>query len=79
MANETIAERAAAAAFKLLNDSSRSKAAMTAAGLGISQRRSINENTPVVEAAIFRILRDPSRSKAAMTAAGLTLLDRPKR
>jgi len=72
MASNRIAELVAAAAAELLNDPIRSKAAMTAAGLDITQRRTITEDTPVVRAAIFRILREPARRKAAMTKAGLT-------
>lgn len=79
MSSSNIARLVAEATAELLNDRSRSKAAMTADGLDITQRRSITSATPVVRAAIFRILRDPARSKSAMTAAGLTLTDRAKR
>ena len=63
------------AVSKLLRDKRYSKAAKTAAGLGLSRPLTPDDAATPLEREVRRFLRDSRYSKAAKKAAGLTMAD----
>lgn len=76
---ESTGKRAASAAARTLRNPSASKAAKSAAGSALTQRKSTEVTSRKAASAAAKTLRSPSASKAAKSAAGSALTQRPNR
>lgn len=77
---ETTGKRAASVASKVLRNPNTSKAAKSAAGSALSQRKAPDKVTSKsVATAASKVLRKSSSSKSAKTASGSALTQRPSK
>lgn len=76
---ESTGKRAASAAAQTLRNPNASKAAKSAAGSALTQRKSTEVTSAKVASAAAKTLRNPNAGKAARSAAGSALTQRPNR
>ena len=76
---ESTGKRAASAAGRTLRSPTVSKAAKSAAGSALTQRKSTEVTGKKSASAAAKTLRSPTASKAAKSAAGSALTQRPNR